>query len=1449
MAESITTKSVINSYDYRLFIGKNIIAPGEKVVDIPPLHAKQNVYIKIKEEDFHVTLTGLKFRRKLYEPGTIEAEVAINVVKAAQPSFEEVEKLFAMRQVELTIVDTDKAKEPDNETTIAKNYYIYLINPQIVTEQSKTTMYVKLTINSYDKMMSIDKYCKAFTSKKLASEILTDECQGFGFTSDMTLIDIQNLKNLSYQSTESKTVEKIQPYLVQYNESFYDFMVRTANRCGEFFYFEDGKLTIGLPPTEKKEKISSFTSITMQGYTAGAKNDVTDYSRDSVKDDGSLGDLNYDVIETDDAGFPTDTFTLGTHYNSPLGGDEYIFPLDDNKYNKLTRELCFRTRDLEFLKTTVLRATAAVAANDGDSVISMVAKEAAKVAADSANAGIIMAKSDSDVKDAVKKSYGEAPEHYKDGKLVAFSSLDSNGWIGRDFYSKIRRKENELHKKIICIDMGTKYAPVKLGERIEVDGQEGDYIVIQINLIGDLVWTRDFRKFDPSDPSTDIYSGRQSQIIWAIPVGHEKDKDGKVDLNKEVVMPPVVPVPMIRKSGPQTAFVIDNDDKKYQGRVRIAYPWQSPKDNKRLELYAAQKSLAEEQEKIKACKAKYKELSNLKLTLQRIIDKELSKLINMSESERQAYFKALENEILNLKDEMAELDAELPQDHIMDKPGQYTEIEQADFWADYEAYQENRIKYDIKKARLEEKELLLKTLKDANYDPVQALKDVSKEMVAVTASEQEADNLIKVQDIKISSLETAVGKKEDEWNKELSKLATPWVRVATPMASQGGGTFFKPNKGDEVLVNYDSDNVERPYVVGSVFSKNHLAPGEDLDKFVKDFMQKRASIAMMSPNGQHITFNAPSDGWKFWQAFSPALKSLQTYFPALKGKDLDWGGLKDLCGGIYMGDRYGLYELSLSSHDRKIKINSPYGNVEIGAFTGINIKAPNGDIKISGKNVTIEAGSKLTLHSGKNIVDKKDMKTKFADAAKAAGNTFLDKTVGNLVNLKVIDMAIVRNVIEVFMRPIEGSLLLKSNNYVMLESGTGKVQVPLDRYAPTYQKAYKMLDKDSHKVYAKIVYYIKLIDKRANNFSDDYLKLKKEAFTKQEAFNDAMEDCWNEDQAKPDIIKAVWSIKDDAKFVKINGNQGTLIQTMNDVTEQKIRPLDHVFINGALPGNLEAVKTHLQPIFEDYGKAIVDLHKHVLSVQTLFKEEDIKAANQYLFGVKKEDADTKWIDDVFKKRFVGVGNGSLIGSALTAWTGRFGNDAPKNDFMSADYKTGGTADHHPDPFHKTLIFKRKMIAFFLLDLKNDNANKVDNVQVQEGEEAPRKFFTVCYDNNWITDDNMKDKWKDVAYLEAQAPVEAAKPTGFLGNLKALAMATGSFLLDHLKECAKPFYNKDAPYGGWAHQVWNETNGQILFSSEKGKTFEIQKGTGAIRTLDITTWTNKDTLKDTIKGIK
>ena len=1473
----------INSFEYRLYFGNDIKDPTKMVVEIPALHAKQYVYAKIGEFDYSLVLTGLKFTRQVYQPGLIEAEVTIRPIReiidnkstntTRLPTFEEVQNVFMNRQVELTIVNkpNKEAKAIDNETTIAKNYYVHMMNPQIAYNQGNMEIYLKLTIYSLDKLMDIDKYCKAFTGKKLASEILKKESAGFGIPDSAMLINIENLQHLKYNTKE----EMIQPYLVQYNESFYNFMVRTANRCGEFLFFENGKMTIGLPKTEEEE-LNTFYTITMQDYTNGPVDNVEDYSRDWAKDDGNIkGDLNYDAIDVDDAGYPTDTFPAKPQYNIPQSGGEYIFPLDNDKYNNLKRELCLRTGGGEVLKTLLLRATSAVAGYEGGNVLKMVANNATKLAIDSANAASVMGWSDRDLKNKIDESWKDKKEHYNGQKLVVFSSLDSKGWISNKFYADIRKKEDELHKKMICIDMATNYVPVKVGDRIKVKDLTGSYIVVRIHQVADLAWQHNYKTFDPSDPTTDIYSNRQSQMIWAIPVGSQKIND---TTTSEMVMPPVAPVPMICKSGPQTAFVIDSDEKKYQGCVRIAYPWQSPNDAKRRDLNLANEELKNMKKESEKWVEQRDELLTFLTLLKNKIKDEVEKLVAKSKEELDQLYKEWKERLIVIENEMKKLDLTLPADPIMEMDEDASvEIDKDTYTAYAKEFKENRDKYEKYRKEKEEKELLLKYIDDSGKDPKEAVKLVDKDCEEAKTKINDLDNNIKKLESSIKNQEGVVEKKEEEWNKEVKKAATPWVRVATPLATKGGGAFFKPKKGDEVLVNFDSDNIERPYVVGSVYSKNNLAPGEGLDRFAKNYLQKKAQIALMSSNGQHISFAAPSDGWKFVQSFSPALKTLQFYFPALKGEDVLKSDIKDLCGGIYMGDRFGMYELSLSSHDRKIKINSPYGDVEIGAFTGINIKAPNGDIKISGKNVTIEAGNKLTIHSGKNIIDDKDWGTKFKASLKEGlwENQIYKTFFSNFVELKVVDLALVRNIIDVFLRPIDGTLFLKSNNYVMLEAGKGKAQVPLDRYSPKYQKHYTYLDElVFRRVYCKMTEYIKRMDSKLSQFEKKYYKLKRAAYQKKAAFDKALSKCWANPQDKPNIIGTVYNIED---FVKndILFQGGTLEDLIGGIEAEHLLGQGPWNVKGhGKVANLDAFKAAVQPIFEAYGSAIVDLHKHVLSITNLFGaggNEEVIKVNQFLLDEQPaqapaqapaqvpiqqeqpqqgqpqqeqpqaqanqpQDDNTAWIDAEFKSI---VTSELTLTTFLNSWKQRFGDDAPSEHFMN-----DGVEDQN-DPFKKMLILKRTMIATFLSHLYNRDENKENN---QAG-----KYFHLSYTANDINEELVTKHWGNVASLTPIPPVVAAQPQSLLAKAwKATSSSIAAGAVWYFKKFMtgssyKPVADLKAPGCGWAHQVWNDKSGQILMSNEKGITYAVEKG--SLKKLDVTTWSNLNSVKDAIKAVK
>ena len=137
------------------------------------------------------------------------------------------------------------------------------------------------------------------------------------------------------------------------------------------------------------------------------------------------------------------------------------------------------------------------------------------------------------------------------------------------------------------------------------------------------------------------------------------------------------------------------------------------------------------------------------------------------------------------------------------------------------------------------------------------------------------------------------------------------------------------------------------------------------------------------------------------------------------------------------------------------------------AFTGITISAPNGDVKISGKNVTIEAGNNLKLVSGTNagykiFRDKKYNKTSFGTMAATAGTAALNSLAKKL---KLIDLTFVRSVVEIVMRPVEGALTVKSNRYLKLEAGKNACEYPTSAF--NVKKRQEMIDKSTKQLKSK----------------------------------------------------------------------------------------------------------------------------------------------------------------------------------------------------------------------------------------------------------------------------------------------------------------------------------------------------------------------------------------------
>lgn len=396
--------------------------------------------------------------------------------------------------------------------------------------------------------------------------------------------------------------------------------------------------------------------------------------------------------------------------------------------------------------------------------------------------------------------------------------------------------------------------------------------------------------------------------------------------------------------------------------------------------------------------------------------------------------------------------------------------------------------------------------------------------------------------------------------------ASPWIRMASPFAVEGGGMYFEPDKGTEVLVDYVNGNVEHPYVVGQLYSGNFTTPS--------------GKRVISSANGQSITMKDASDVSDFVNNLWGGRGFLTKFIPSF-GESF-----KDIAGEMKMSDRYEIYSIKMSSTERKISIKSNFGDVSIGAFTGISISAPNGDISITGKNVKITAGNTLTLKSGENIHQKetpcaKRIETISVDILKKVGAHF--------------DLGLLRSILEALIKPTAGTLQLKSYRYMTLEAGKGKAKLPRQAYTV---KGIKQGVKDEKN--ADLLNNVRLISQVVEKWDDECRTAYKAVVDNIHSLFNALDshtspsggsnNSWaaNSDSLKEKIYALVDKVrKNPEKKISINKNsiEEKFSAKFKNENEEDIEPV----INAAKT-LCESVQAYVQKVNEP-GK--VGLFKHI----------------------------------------------------------------------------------------------------------------------------------------------------------------------------------------------------------------------------------------------------------------
>lgn len=177
-----------------------------------------------------------------------------------------------------------------------------------------------------------------------------------------------------------------------------------------------------------------------------------------------------------------------------------------------------------------------------------------------------------------------------------------------------------------------------------------------------------------------------------------------------------------------------------------------------------------------------------------------------------------------------------------------------------------------------------------------------------------------------------------------------WAKMAMPYMGAGWGTYFLPEKGDQVLLIFEDGNIEKPYVIGCI--------PRDKDKFLtKSVNEHNQAKQIQTRNGSRITFwdDENEDGAKDRITVATAKDEHQINIDNEKDK-------------ITICDKEKKCLVEMSTEQGVLKIHAQQKlELTVGDTIKVLMNGDSGTIRIETDDMSLHASKKIKLEADGNI--------------------------------------------------------------------------------------------------------------------------------------------------------------------------------------------------------------------------------------------------------------------------------------------------------------------------------------------------------------------------------------------------------------------------------------------------------------------------------------------------
>jgi hypothetical protein len=285
------------------------------------------------------------------------------------------------------------------------------------------------------------------------------------------------------------------------------------------------------------------------------------------------------------------------------------------------------------------------------------------------------------------------------------------------------------------------------------------------------------------------------------------------------------------------------------------------------------------------------------------------------------------------------------------------------------------------------------------------------------------------------------------------------------------------------------------------------------------------------------------------------------------------------------------------------------------------------------------------------------------------------------------DLSLIRHMLEIGIKPVEGATLIKSKRYLRLEAGSGTATIKYDRF-PNKEK----ID-SQEKFYQELIEVTRDLNDRIDNFYEQYSNYWDAAFKASSDYH-AVADTFLKNPEDPDLREQAFT------FHRDEWDEDLFYAGIN--FDDKMKDEDVEYSGKTYHGEEKKEIFYIETML--YAKLTFTLHKLALNFPNLLNDYP----DDNVFKKAAKEAFKQYAEEALKK-----------------WKERYGDDKPKADFAE------WAEDLFTKQTNQTLL-KRKTIALYMIKVSESQLN-------EDG-----KFLYLGYGEDDIVDGKLRAdySWKN-----------------------------------------------------------------------------------------------------------